>query len=95
MEQLIVITPSALIKNFNYNAAKKNIVSYVGTRLVKDASDEMPGIIVKEILDEKDKQAIQNIVFPEGTNGAIFFIEINEDCEVFHTDYLSAKMLSM
>lgn len=92
MKQLILIIPSTSIKNFNYNAAKKNIMSYIGTRLVEECPEEMPGMLVKEVLDKEDKQAITGIVFPNHESGTIAFITFNEDNEP-NDSYLSAEVL--
>lgn len=92
MKQLILIIPSTLIKNFNYNVAKKNIMSYIGTRLVEEFTEEIPGMVVKEVLDEEDKKAIADIVFPNNESGAIAFIAFNEDNNL-NDSYLSAEIL--
>lgn len=92
MKQLILIIPSTLIKNFNYNVAKKNIMSYIGTRLVEEFTEEIPGMVVKEVLDEEDKKAIADIVFPNNESGAIAFINLNKD-SMLNDSYLSAETL--
>ena len=82
-----------MIKNFNYNVAKKNIMSYIGTRLVEEFTEEIPGMVVKEVLDEEDKKAIADIVFPSNESGAIAFIAFNEDNNNLNDSYLSAEAL--
>ena len=92
MEQLILIVPSALTKNFNYNAAKKSIASYIGTRLIEVDAEDLPGMIIKDVLGSEDKQAIKEIVFPKDESGVIVFVEIDEG-EELNNSYLSAKAL--
>ena len=92
MKQLILIIPSALVKNFNYNVAKKSITSYLGTRLIEECSENVPGMIVKEVLDSADKQAIEDIVFPKEDSGIVMFVEFDEDNEP-QDSYLSVRAL--
>lgn len=92
MKQLVLIIPSALIKNFDYNAAKKSIASYIGTRLIETNAEELPGILIKEVLGSEDKQAIKDIVFPKDESGVIVFVAVNEN-EEFNNSYLSARTL--
>lgn len=38
MKQIVLIDPSKF--NFNYNAIKKSIVSYISTKLMREANEE-------------------------------------------------------
>jgi len=87
MTQLILIIP-AMSKKVSVAAIKTQIVSYVGTRLIDNNDNNVPGLVLKQSLSKADKEHISEFI---KENGAIMFIDIDEELTGFGENYISAK----
>lgn len=87
MAQLILIIP-VMSKKVSVAAIKTQIVSYVGTRLIDENDNDVPGLLLKQSLSKADKEHISGFI---KENGAIVFIDIDEELADPGKNYLSAK----
>ena len=71
METLVLILPKLNVK-VNIKKVKEYIHEYVGHRMVKEEPEEMPALVLYDILDEEDKKTIARI---------------NEDCRFVFVEY--------
>lgn len=93
MTQLILIVP-AIKQKFDIARAKQKIISYVGTRMVLkgDSIDEMPGLVLKELLSIEDKQKLQEETFDGPSAGCLTFIKLPEGSDGLKRDYIDATL---
>lgn len=78
MKTLILILQHPVKKKqINIVAVKKQIVEYVGTRMLDKMSGEedCPGVALNEVLPTKDKKALVEMIH----KAALIFIESSED----------------
>lgn len=80
MEQLVLIIPSIGVK-LDMKRSIRQIVSYVGTRMVDDdlLGENVPGVLLKSTLCKKDKENLQEIVFSSNGDGVLAFITLTEE----------------
>ncbi len=75
-------------KKVSVAVIKTQIVSYVGTRLIDTNDNNVPGLFLKQSLSKADKEHISEFI---KDNGAIVFIDMDEELADSGEDYLSAK----
>lgn len=86
MEQLILIIPSVGAK-LDMRRSIKQIVSYVGTRMVDSSTNEsVPGVLLKSPLCKEDKKRLQEIIFASNGDGVLAFITLPEDTDLMYID---------
>lgn len=76
MNQVVIIIPKMSAK-VDIKKLKKEIVAYVGLRLIESSTDDMPAVMFKESLNEEDMKHITSLI-PE-SDGSMIFIDVNED----------------
>ena len=87
--ELVLVVPD-MSKKVDIRRIKKEIISYVGTRLVDDScSERVPGVLLKETISKDDKEKLSELM-SENDSGVLIFIEV-EDEESYPDYYLSAK----
>ena len=87
--ELVLIVPD-MSKKVDIRKIKREIISYVGTRLIIDSCpEEAPRVLLKETMRRKDKEKLSEIM-TEDNLGGLIFIEV-EDGETYPDDYISAK----
>lgn len=87
--ELVLIVPD-LSKKVDVRKIKKEIISYVGTRLVDDScAERVPGVLLKETIGSDDKKELSKLM-SEDDSGVLIFIEV-EDEEDYPEYYISAK----
>ena len=93
MKQLILIIPSVSVK-INVEKCKELIRKYVGTRMLDDDQpcEEMPGLVLKDIISSTDKECLQDLVFPSSNDGVLAFIEFDENQKAADLKYLNATL---
>lgn len=91
--QIILIIPE-VSKKVNIPAVQKKILEYVGTRMINDSFDteNMPGVALNQLLTQKDKEKLSELMTTD-KNGALMFIEIDDEKSVPDTDYIDAKLI--
>ena len=86
METAILILPK-LNEKVNVQKLKQEIHEYVGNRLVKEEPEEMPGLVIRDTLEEEDKKAIS-----EMSSAAFIFFEYDEENHDNIGDYLTVEL---
>lgn len=89
MKQLVLIIPSLSAK-LDIKRIVKQIISYVGTRMVEQADAEMPGVVLKETLSEEDKKTLKEMCLNDNRTGALAFITFEEN---FDGEWIDAIMI--
>jgi hypothetical protein len=74
---ILIATPFGLENNIP--DIKKEIVRYVGNRLVRDNPTDAPMLEVYNTLDDEDKEQISKIATGFLDNAAVFLIECDND----------------
>lgn len=88
METAVVIIPK-LNENMDIIKIRKWIHEYVGQRMVKEEPDDMPGLVLNGVLEEKDKETIGK----QYENCAFFFLEHDEEGDdIPNGNYLTIEM---
>jgi hypothetical protein len=87
--ELVLIVPD-MSKKVDIRKIKREIISYVGTRLIDDScSERVPGVLLKETIGNDDKERLSKLM-SEDDLGVLIFIEV-EDGEDYPEYYISAK----
>jgi len=87
--ELVLIVPD-MSKKVDIRKIKREIISYVGTRLIDDScSERVPGVLLKETIGNDDKERLSKLM-SEDDLGVLIFIEV-EDGEDYPKYYISAK----
>ena len=87
--ELVLVVPD-MSKKVDIRRIKKEIISYVGIRLVDDScSERVPGVLLKETIDSDDKEELSKLMAKDDL-GVLIFIEV-EDGESYPDYYISAK----
>ena len=84
METIVLVIPSLNVK-VDVQKIKKNIHNYVGNRMVKEEPKEMPGLILKGLLEEEDKKVISDLSLDCG----VIFIQYNDEDSAPEGDYFT------
>lgn len=86
--ELVLVIPD-MSKKVDIRKIKTEIVSYVGTRLISELNENIPGVYLKETLSKDDKETLSELMSKD-ESGALIFIEV-EDENSYPQYYLSAK----
>ena len=87
--ELVLIVPD-MSKKVDIRKIKKEIISYVGTRLISDScSEKVPGVLLKETIGSDDKEKLSELM-SEDDLGVLIFIEV-EDEDTYPEYYISTK----
>lgn len=87
--ELVLVVPD-LSKKVDIRRIKKEIISYVGTRLVDDScAERVPGVLLKETIGSDDKKELSKLM-SEDDSGVLIFIEV-EDEEKYPDYHISTK----
>lgn len=70
------------------NDIKKEIISFLGKRMINDELEGYPGLIINDILSEDDKTAITGIIADISEEISILLIESSENDEFGLNKYL-------
>lgn len=90
MECLVIIVPD-LSKKVDVRKIKKEIVSYVGTRLIDESAtvENSPGVVLKDTISDDDKEQLSKLMSKDEL-GVLVFIDVEEDAN-YPEYWISAK----
>lgn len=70
------------------NDIKREIIFFLGKRMILDTLDGYPGLIINGILSEEDKSTVTNIVADVSDDTTLLLIESSENEEFGTNKYL-------
>ena len=70
------------------NDIKKEIISFLGKRMINDELESYPGLIINDVLSEDDKTAITGIIADISEEISVLLIESSENEEFGLNKYL-------
>lgn len=75
----VVVIVSPVSKAGEIEDIKDKIIKYLGSRMVEQIPDDVPGLILNQTLDIMDKTAVSDIVCNSDDRSVVLFMETDKD----------------
>jgi hypothetical protein len=74
---ILIISPTS--KAGEIEDIKDKIIKYLGSRMIEQVPDDVPGLVLNCLLDSTDKNAIVNVVTSRDDRSCVLFLETEKE----------------